>query len=420
MRSAQAGLVLVILLLAGLLTAFAGSHPDRATGAPVNNFLNSYTLIQTATDTSFFAIMAVGATIVIISAGIDLSVGSVYALSGVTMGLALRAAAPIGGVSAVLMAFGVCVVVGLAAGALNGMLVVGLRVHPFIVTLGSMWILRGIAFVAEDALQASTGVLSSLALMVDVLMGDSGIDGIRPGGDAGSVLSTMLGGSGECEWAGHIRTSCRSMREGSVLAVVFADCQIGLPGQRRLAFSGRARFEFPIPVCGLADVPAGMLSRATSLTSMAQQLSQTVGVAELLGRPDVAERTRRLYADHGATRRLSPPCRRPWIPMPALSLVSAIPLTQTLAYKEVGSLGKAKPFGAVGVELWRAVGTVPAVDPAQCDFVGIHTKTPLTQGFDPGDQGKIVTYFARFSTRSGPAGVAQTGPWSSPLSMVIM
>ena len=129
----------------------AGSRVDEATGRTINNFFNSYTLIQTATDASFIAIMAVGATIVIISGGIDLSVGSVYALSGVTMGLALRAAAPIGGVSAVLLAFLVCVAVGLAAGALNGVLVVGLRVHPFIVTLGSMWILRGIAFVTSKA-----------------------------------------------------------------------------------------------------------------------------------------------------------------------------------------------------------------------------------------------------------------------------
>ena len=58
-----------------MLTLLAGSHVDRLTGQPVNNFLNSYTLIQTATDASFFAIMAVGATIVIISGGIDLSVG---------------------------------------------------------------------------------------------------------------------------------------------------------------------------------------------------------------------------------------------------------------------------------------------------------------------------------------------------------
>ena len=74
LASPQAGLVLVILLLGGVLAAFAGSHIDARTGQTVNNFLNSYTLIQTATDASFFAIMAVGATIVIISGGIDLSV----------------------------------------------------------------------------------------------------------------------------------------------------------------------------------------------------------------------------------------------------------------------------------------------------------------------------------------------------------
>ena len=41
--------------------------------------------------------------------------------------------------------------IGLVCGALNGMLVVGLGVHPFIITLGTMWILRGIAFVASGA-----------------------------------------------------------------------------------------------------------------------------------------------------------------------------------------------------------------------------------------------------------------------------
>src|ERR671919_1041235 len=87
----QAGLVAVIVLLGAILTATAGTHYDRVTGAPVNNFLNPYTLIQTATDASFFAIMAVGATIVIISGGIDLSVGSIYALSGVATAMVLRA-----------------------------------------------------------------------------------------------------------------------------------------------------------------------------------------------------------------------------------------------------------------------------------------------------------------------------------------
>ncbi|HMC95023.1 MAG TPA: hypothetical protein VKO16_09675 [Polyangia bacterium] len=94
LRSQQAGLVLIILTLVIALSLLAGSHVDATTGHTVNNFLNSYTLIQTATDASFIAIMAVGATVVIISGGIDLSVGSVYALAGVGMGLFLRTAGP--------------------------------------------------------------------------------------------------------------------------------------------------------------------------------------------------------------------------------------------------------------------------------------------------------------------------------------
>ena len=57
LASSQLGLVLVIVLLGVLLTALAGTHVEPRTGAVVNNFLNTYTLIQTATDASFFAIM---------------------------------------------------------------------------------------------------------------------------------------------------------------------------------------------------------------------------------------------------------------------------------------------------------------------------------------------------------------------------
>jgi ribose/xylose/arabinose/galactoside ABC-type transport system permease subunit len=167
--SAQAGLVLVILALAALLTIVAGSHPDRLTGQDVNNFLNSYTLIQTATDASFFAIMAVGATIVIISGGIDLSVGSIYALAGVAMAMCLRAVQPDGAAATVMLGFGVALGVGLACGLLNGVMVVGLKVHPFIITLGTMWILRGIAFVASNA--ESIGVPAALTGLAKAPLG---------------------------------------------------------------------------------------------------------------------------------------------------------------------------------------------------------------------------------------------------------
>ena len=151
LASQQTGLALIILVLGAVLTLFAGTHLDRVTGLAVNNFLNSHTLIQTATDASFFAVMAVGATIVIISGGIDLSVGSIYALAGVTMAMVLRSTGQGGGAGSVLVGLVVCVGVGFLCGLLNGVLVVFLRVHAFIITLGTMWVLRGIAFVSSKA-----------------------------------------------------------------------------------------------------------------------------------------------------------------------------------------------------------------------------------------------------------------------------
>jgi len=149
--SQESGLVLVVVLVTLSLALLAGSHPDRVTGIAVNNFWNANTLVQTATDASFFAIMAIGATMVIVSGGIDLSVGSIYALAGVSMALVLRALGPMSDGATVLIGLAVCLGVGLLCGLLNGALVVGLRVHPFIITLGTMWVLRGIAFVATKA-----------------------------------------------------------------------------------------------------------------------------------------------------------------------------------------------------------------------------------------------------------------------------
>src|SRR5678809_702315 len=120
LTSPQAGLVAIILVLGAVLTATAGSHVDQRTGLVVNNFLNSYTLIQTATDASFFAVMAVGATIVIISGGIDLSVGSIYALAGVTTALILRALGPMTGAQTFAIGLSISLAVGLICGALNG------------------------------------------------------------------------------------------------------------------------------------------------------------------------------------------------------------------------------------------------------------------------------------------------------------
>lgn len=86
LKSQQIGIIAVLIALGialGIaLTFAAGSHLDVLSGARINNFLNAYTLVQMGTDASSFAIMGVGATIVIIAGGIDLSVGAIYALAG--------------------------------------------------------------------------------------------------------------------------------------------------------------------------------------------------------------------------------------------------------------------------------------------------------------------------------------------------
>jgi ribose transport system permease protein len=95
--------------------------------------------------------MGVGATIVIIAGGIDLSVGAIYALAGVGTAMVLRALGPIAPATTVVVALVTCLSISRLCGLANGLMVIGLGVHPFIITLGTMWILRGLAFVVSRA-----------------------------------------------------------------------------------------------------------------------------------------------------------------------------------------------------------------------------------------------------------------------------
>jgi ribose transport system permease protein len=101
------------------------------------HFLTVSNLLNVAQQTSINAIIAVGLTFVIISGGIDLSVGSLVAFSGVVMASLLERAVP--WPVAVLGGLGV----GLACGFVNGLLITLGRLPPFIVTLGMMSIARG-------------------------------------------------------------------------------------------------------------------------------------------------------------------------------------------------------------------------------------------------------------------------------------
>jgi ribose transport system permease protein len=157
----EAGLMGVLLGLALLLSVFGGSLEvrNRETGgvSTVNKFLRADNLGNLAKNTSFFAIMAVGATFVIITGGIDLSVGSIYCLAAVCGAMFLNYFGPRGpgaGASAgwvVPAAIMVCLGTGALCGLLNGLGVVVLRVHPFVITLGTMAMYRGFAFVMTKA-----------------------------------------------------------------------------------------------------------------------------------------------------------------------------------------------------------------------------------------------------------------------------
>jgi ribose/xylose/arabinose/galactoside ABC-type transport system permease subunit len=126
----------------------SGEEPVLRRTVEVNKFLNKENLVGVATVASFIAIMAVGMSGIIIMGGIDLSIGSVYALAAVAGAFAMNALGPAASLAEALpIGLLVCCGAGAACGAINGAAVVGLRVHPFIVTLGGMAVYRGIAFV---------------------------------------------------------------------------------------------------------------------------------------------------------------------------------------------------------------------------------------------------------------------------------
>lgn len=107
-------------------------------------FLNTENLMTIALQTSVIGIMAIGVTYVIITSGIDLSLGSVVAFSGVAVGLAAAAGLPLA----------LCILCGALGGALcgyiNGFLVARAAIPPFIATLGLMMSVRGINMVLTD------------------------------------------------------------------------------------------------------------------------------------------------------------------------------------------------------------------------------------------------------------------------------
>jgi erythritol transport system permease protein len=141
-----------LIVLAILVVLFGAISPD---------YLSQSNLILMTKHVSVNAILAIGVTFVILTGGIDLSVGSIAGLSSMIVGGLLFDGLGLGGgkiwfSAAVVILIGI--VFGALVGALNGLLITRFRVAPFIATLGMLYVARGFA-----QLRSNGGTFPNLA-----------------------------------------------------------------------------------------------------------------------------------------------------------------------------------------------------------------------------------------------------------------
>jgi ribose/xylose/arabinose/galactoside ABC-type transport system permease subunit len=117
-------------------------------------FLSTRNIFNVIRQVSIYGMLAIGMTFVILTGGIDLSIGSVLALAGLVAAAVEKGSRGLLGAGAgeahgygLLAAVGAAIAVGLMAGTLQGLGVSRLKVPPFIVTLGGMSVFRGLALV---------------------------------------------------------------------------------------------------------------------------------------------------------------------------------------------------------------------------------------------------------------------------------
>jgi ribose transport system permease protein len=140
-RLATGSTTWIILILAGMIVVFSVMEPSSF--ATVNNARN------VATNAAILLVVAVGMTFVIITAGIDLSVGSVLVFSGVVSAKAMNGMSG-DGWDVIIVGVVVAVACGLGWGVLNGVLITKARVPPLIVTLGTLGMALGLALIITD------------------------------------------------------------------------------------------------------------------------------------------------------------------------------------------------------------------------------------------------------------------------------
>jgi len=153
LTSSTKSLVGLAMALVVLFVGFSLNLPQFATLRNVETLARQSTIVSIA---------ALGMTFIIVAGGIDLSIGSIVAFVTVVIAALLQA-----GVDPVLAA-GLGVLAGAACGALNGGMISGFKVGPFIVTLGSLLVIRGIAkgLAHEQKIDAPASWLSELVAVL--------------------------------------------------------------------------------------------------------------------------------------------------------------------------------------------------------------------------------------------------------------
>lgn len=124
--------------------------------ATKGDFLASRNLTNLMRQTAINGILATGMTVIILTGGIDLSIGSIVALAGIFVGISqVEWGWAATGTNGALLSLGLALLVGLAAGAINGALVSWLGIVPFVITLGMMVIARGLSMIASNGASIS-------------------------------------------------------------------------------------------------------------------------------------------------------------------------------------------------------------------------------------------------------------------------
>jgi len=170
MNLAGPAVALVIIFL-----FFVALVPDwtehRSLAYQLTAFANFENISNILRQSCMTAVASLGMTFIIIAGGIDLSAGSLAALTGVLIAVTLQSGNPVAShlqahpALWALFAAGLAIGVGAIAGVVNGALITGLNIVPFIITLGTMMIFRGSAKYFAD----ETNVLTSSNWLWDLL-----------------------------------------------------------------------------------------------------------------------------------------------------------------------------------------------------------------------------------------------------------